>query len=317
MSSGGKKLRVVNTKNFTIINKKIKGTYLPRPWKIGTSDFMKILVLGSKGMLGAQLMRVFGNDAVGWDRNDCDVTNTEDLKFKIKELKPAVIINCVAYNNVDGAEENKDAAFKLNAELPKNLAEISKELNIILVHFSTNHVFDGIEGEYEESALPNPISVYAKSKLKGEWEIQQGTDKFYLIRTAVIFGPKGESELSKKSFVDIMLDLSQKTQDVKAVSDEINSTTYAVDLAGQIKLLLTEGAPYGIYHITNTGFGSWYDFAKEIFKILGKQINLIPVLSEEFPRAAVRPKKAVLINTKLPDLRPWQEALSDFLTPKI
>lgn len=269
-------------------------------------------------MLGGELMRVFGGGAVGWDRGDCDVTDFENLKSKILNFKPLpqVIINCAAYNDVDGSEDNRDLAFKLNADVPKNLAEICKELDIIFVHFSTNYIFDGISGEYNESDAPKPLSVYGKSKHEGEREVQKYSDKYYIIRTAVLFGPKGESGLSKKSFVDIMLDSGEKQSEIKVITDEINSITYSVDLATQVKLLLDQSKPYGIYHITNSGFGSWYDLAKEIFSITGKNVNLIPLLSEDFLRKAMRPKKAVLLNTKLAPLRPWREALKKFLTSK-
>jgi dTDP-4-dehydrorhamnose reductase len=274
---------------------------------------MKILILGSKGMLGGQLMRVFGNDATGWDRNDADVTKIDDLRFKIEDLKPDVLINCVAYNDVDGAEANQEMAFKLNAEVPENLAKVCKEPDIVFVHFSTNYVFGDGKGEYSEADLPNPLSVYAKSKYQGEQGIQKIGGKFYIIRTAVLFGPKGESELSKKSFVDIMLGLGEKGNQIKAIDDEINSVTYAVDLAGQVKLLLEQGKPYGIYHITNSGSASWYNFAKEIFNIIGRKVNLIQSSSVDSKREAERPKKSVLLNTKLATLRPWKEALREFL----
>jgi len=274
---------------------------------------MKVLILGSKGMLGGQLMKVFDNEAVGWDRGDADVTEFKDLKLKIEKLKPAVIINCVAYNDVDGAEDNRQAAFKLNADVPGELAKICKNSDIVLVHFSTNYVFDGEKGEYKETDLPNPLGVYAKSKYRGELEIQKIGGKFYIIRTAVLFGPKGESELSKKSFVELMFDKSGKTDTIKLVDDEISSVTYAVDLAVQVKILLEMGKPLGIYHITNSDSASWYDFAREIFNITGKKVNLESVSSKTFPRKAPRPKKTVLLNTKLPKLRPWQEALKEFL----
>jgi dTDP-4-dehydrorhamnose reductase len=273
----------------------------------------KVLILGYKGMLGGELMKVFGNEAVGWDREDIDATATEDLRLKIKDLSPGIVINCVAYNDVDGAEQNQDSAFKLNSDVPENLAKICKELGIILVHFSTNYVFDGQKGEYAETDAPSPLSVYAKSKYQGELAVQKNCEKFYLIRTAVLFGPKGQSEKSKKSFVDIMLGLALKESQVKVINDEINSFTYAVDLAQAVKLLLVQDRPFGIYHLTNSGLASWYDLAKEIFKIKNIKIELLPVLSSEFPRKAIRPKKSVLLNTKFLALRPWQEALSDFL----
>jgi dTDP-4-dehydrorhamnose reductase len=273
----------------------------------------KVLILGSKGMLGGQLMKVFCDEALGWDRSDADVTQTEDLRLKIKDLKPRAIINCVAFNDVDGAEANSSLVFKLNAEVPANLAAICKDLDIPLVHFSSNYVFDGEKGEYLETDIPNPASVYAKSKYQGELEIQKVGGKFYIVRTAVIFGPKGQSNLSKKSFVDLMISLANKGEPVRAITDEINSITYAVDLAQAVRLLLDENKPSGIYHITNSGSGSWYDFAKEIFLLSGKPVQLQQALAVDFKRKAIRPKKAVLLNTKTLQLRPWREALSDFL----
>lgn len=274
---------------------------------------MKVLILGSKGMLGGQLMKVFGNEAVGWDRSDADATQVEGLKLKVKSLKPSAIINCVAYNDVDGAEENRDLAFRLNAEVPGNLSRICKELDIPFIHFSSNYVFDGQKGEYLETDKPRPLSAYGQSKYEGEMEVQKAGGKFYIIRTATLFGPKGQSKLSKKSFVELMIDLAAKQAQVKAVDDEINSITNAVDLAGSIKLLLEEQRPYGIYHIVNSGQGSWYNFAKEIFADLKKDINVIKASSADFPRKAIRPKKSVLLNTKLPQLRSWQSALAEFL----
>ncbi len=273
-----------------------------------------ILILGSKGMLGGALTKLFPG-SLAWDREECDVTDFNNLRLKILKLQeaPQAIINCVAYNDVDGAEMHQDIAYKLNAEVPGNLAKICKELRIILVHFSTNYVFDGAKGEYDESDKPNPLSAYAQSKYQGELEIIKNTDKYYIIRTAVLFGPKGLSWHSKKSFVDLMLDLSSKSDTIKAVEGEVNSVTYVKDLAKSVKYILDSHPPYGIYHVTNFGQASWYDLAKEIFSIKGRQIKLIPVPSSEFPRTAQRPTKSILINSKLPQLRSWQEALREFL----
>lgn len=273
----------------------------------------KILILGSKGMLGQQLMDVFGASAVGWDRTDVDVTKAAELGLKVKELSPGVIINCVAYNDVDGAENNQEQAFSLNAEVPLSLAKIAKELDRPLVHFSTSYVFDGERGNYQENDKPSPVSVYAKSKYQGELFVRQNCEKFYIIRTAVLFGQRGASSQTKKSFVQLMLDLAEKTDAVRAVSDEINNTTSAADLAWAVKQFLQDNRPYGIYHITNSGQASWYEYAKEIFAITGKKIKVIAVPRTEFPRKARTPANGTLINTKLPPLRSWQEALREFL----
>lgn len=276
-----------------------------------------ILILGAKGMLGGALQKVY-TDAVAWDREDADVTKISDLRAKILNLdsRPDAIINCVAFNDVDGAEDNREAAFLLNAVVPGDLALLSREFGIPLVHFSTNFVFDGRVGEYTEEDAPHPISVYGQSKYEGEKNVAQNTPTHYIIRTAVLFGQKGESGFSKKSFVQLMLDLSEKSDTIKAVEDEINSITYVEDLACAVKGLLDQKLPYGIYHITNSGCASWYDLAQEIFTIVKKKITVLPVSSTEFPRKASRPKKSVLVNTKLLPLRSWQLALSEFLNLK-
>ncbi len=272
-----------------------------------------ILILGSKGMLGQELLRVFGSGAVGWDREECDATKILDFRLKIANLKPSAIINCVAYNDVDGAEVNKDAAFLLNEKVPADLSVICNELDIPLIHFSTNYVFDGEKGEYIETDEPKPQSVYAKSKRAGELTVANTAKKYYLIRTAVLFGQKGQSELSKKSFVELMLSLSEKGGPIKAVSDEVNSLTYVSDLAHAVRTLLGQKFEYGIYHFTNLGSASWYEFAKEIFRIKNISVNLLSVPRAEFPRKAITPKKSVLLNTKFIEFRPWQEALIEFL----
>ncbi|MFA5991588.1 MAG: dTDP-4-dehydrorhamnose reductase [Candidatus Doudnabacteria bacterium] len=275
----------------------------------------QVLILGSKGMLGGQLIKVFGRGAIGWDREDIDVTDTVNLKSKILNLKsaPQAVINCVAYNDVDGAEKDPFLAGKLNRQAPRELAQICKDLSIPLVHFSTNYVFDGEKGEYAEKDLPHPQSVYGETKFQGELEIVKNTNRYYIIRTSVLFGLSGESKLAKKSFVDLMLSLSEKQNTIKVVADEINSLTFAPDLAQAVKKLLDDKKDFGVYHITNSGQASWFDFAQEIFRILNKQIVLEPVSAVEFKRTAKRPKKAVLLNTKLPSMRSWQEALREFL----
>ncbi len=276
----------------------------------------QILILGAKGMLGGALKRVLP-DAVAWDREDCDVADEAVLRQRVTALAPEAIINCVAYNDVDGAESKKEAAFLLNAQVPERLAALSRQLGATLVHFSSNYVFDGRLGEYDEAAQPMPLSVYAQSKYQGEQAIQRQGGNYYLVRTAVLFGPKGASELSKRSFVDLMLDLAASQPAIKAVSDEVNSLTYAVDLAAQVRLLLAQRPAAGIYHVTNAGAASWFEFAREIFRIRGFKTEVLPVPAASFPRAARRPAKAVLRNTKLPALRSWQEALKEFLTTNL
>ena len=274
----------------------------------------RVLILGSKGSLGGQLMKLYP-EAVGWDREDIDVLDYPSLRAKVGSLGfiPDAIVNCVAFNDVDGAEDRPDRAFALNADYVGQLAGCAKDMGVPLVHYSTNYVFDGVQGEYTEVDAPAPLSVYGRSKLRGEQLAAASGAWCYLVRTAVIFGPKGASDLSKKSFVDIMLDLSAKRDTLQVVSDEINSLTYAPDLAAGTRQLLGALPPPGIYHLANSGGASWFDLAREVFRIAGRNTAVLPVPSSHFPRKAARPPRAILLNTKLPPLRPWKAALAEFL----
>lgn len=278
----------------------------------------RTLILGARGMLGTQLRALY-SDAVAWDREDADVLDSAQFRAKVLALDPApdVIVNCVAYNNVDGAEDQPDAAFALNGEFPGRLADLAAEIGAVLVHYSSNYVFDGLIGEYAEDAVPSPLSVYGQSKLEGEHQIAKcAANTWYVLRTAVLFGPKGESEVSKRSFVDLMLDLAASRNRISAVSDEVNSVTYAPDLAAITRGVLASRPPSGIYHAVNSGEASWYDFACEIFRQAQKTMEVVPLPASQMPRKARRPRRAVLRNTKLPPVRPWQAALEEFIREK-
>jgi dTDP-4-dehydrorhamnose reductase len=274
----------------------------------------RVLILGSKGTLGGQLMKLYP-EATGWDREDIDVLDFPALRARVAALGfvPHAVINCVAFNDVDGAEDRPQQAAALNEAFPGALARFTAELGVPLVHYSSNYVFDGTRGEYVEADPPAPLSVYGRSKRDGEQRVAEAGGPCYVVRTAVIFGPKGESDLSKKSFVDVMRDLAAARDTIQAVSDEFNSVTYAPDLAAATRSLLERLPEPGLYHLTNSGGASWFDLAREIFRITGKNINLLPVPSTHFPRKARRPAMAILRNTRLPALRPWQAALAEFL----
>ena len=224
---------------------------------------------------------------------------------------PDVVINCAAYNNVDGAEQDPKQAFLINATAVGKIAEACNNLGIPLVHFSSNYVFDGEKGEYVEDDKPNPLSEYGKSKYQGEKLLRENCFKYYLIRTSVLFGQEAESDLAKKSFIQIMLELREKTDTIKAVSDEINSLTYVADLAQAVETLIVKKYPFGTYHLVNSGQASWYDFAQEIFKLEQEDVKLIATDSSEFTREAPRPKKSVLLNTKFPELRSCRKHLKN------
>ena len=276
----------------------------------------RVLVLGAKGMLGRELMKLYGPDrAIGWDRETFDFAHLNDVKSDIIRIKPSAIINCIAYNDVNRAETEKDKAYKINAESVGDLGKLCRELDIPVVHFSTNYVFDGKKGEYNEADEPHPLSAYGASKYEGEKLLQQNCSKYYLIRTSVIFGIRSAGSESKESFVTFVLQKAKNHEPIFAYTDEIGSFTYAVDLARSTALLLEEQKQYGIYHIVNSGQGSRYELAGETLRLRGllERSELKPVTFQDMPRAANIPRKSVLLNTKLPGMRPWREALQEFL----
>lgn len=286
---------------------------------------MKILLLGAAGNLGRAIAELISQQEehtlIGWDKADIDVTDFGLVTKKITELAPEVIINVVAYNDVDECEQSdkgKELAEALNVEFVKNLANAALSLKAILVHYSSDYVFDGEQSSgYDETAEPRPISYYGETKQRGEEEIIALSGKglsWYLIRTSKLFGPSGTSQYSKMNFFQLMNQLSEKRPALQAVNDEIGSFTYTKDLARATFDLLEEDSPFGIYHLVNAGSASWYDAADYFFKKLGKQIELTPVPGSTFPRPARRPHYSILLNTKRPTLRSWQEAVDDYIT---
>jgi dTDP-4-dehydrorhamnose reductase len=278
---------------------------------------MHILILGSQGMLGQELERVAvarGFNVTAWDKKDIDVTEAGALG-KIRELKPDVIINSIAYNAVDHIEdEGWGTAEKINGELPGQLAAVACELGATLVHFSSDYVFDGEnDAGYAEDAEPQPVNAYGRSKMMGEDAVRMLGDKYYIVRLSRLFGKPAVSEGAKRSFVDIMINLGQTKDAIDLVDEEKDCVTYAPDLAEEVFNLLEEKVPYGIYHITNSGACTWHDFGSEIFKLIGSDIAVTPVPASAFPRPAARPRTSELLNTKRPAMRSWQAALEEYI----
>ena len=270
-------------------------------------------------MLGQELVREFsgnGNEVLTWDKEEIDITKKEEVNKKISDLKPEIIINAAAYNAVDKIEEGeKELAEAVNGYAVGNLSESSEAVGATLIHFSTDYVFEGKEIDgYKEDDEPRPQSVYAASKRLGEEQLKN--EKYYLIRTSRLFGKPATSEGAKKSFVDVMLKCAEERDCLELVDEEVSSPTYVLDLAKRTREIIEWKKPFGIYHITNSGGCTWYGWAKKIFELSGKSIKLAPVGAERFPRPAKRPKYSVLLNTKLPPMRKWEEALLDYLKTK-
>jgi len=311
----------------------------------------KVIVLGSKGMLGQELVRVFESDknyvVIAWDRDNVDVRGRGLLENAIMNEMPDVVFNAVAYNAVDACEDSEDEYQKakaLNAELPKNLAAICKNVGATLIHYSSDYVFDGnrpiykgaqrnpnccgqrCDGcmymgaeetldyyAYHENDECHPISRYGRSKLMGEENIQKVGGDYYIIRLSKLFGLPAKSRAGKKSFFDIMLELGQKNKKVQAVDGEMSKFTYAPDLARKSKEIFEKGMDSGIYHIANEGAVTWYDGVVELYQIAELDTKVELVGPETFPRSAKRPQSSVLKVTKIEKLRHYSEALNEYI----
>jgi len=279
---------------------------------------MNVLILGSRGNLGQDLVSVFseaGHEVVGCDRDELDVTDHAAVRTMIGRGFSAVI-NAVAYNNVDGAEDpaNRPVAWRLNAEVPGELARACREAGATLVHYSTDYVFAGDKPEgYAEDDAPAPISRYGESKLAGEQAVAAAGGQWYVCRLSKIFGRPGPSQLSKPSFVSVMVGLARTKPALTIVDEEVGCPTYTRDVATATLRLLDGRYPPGIYHLVNEGPGvTWYGFAEEFFGLLGIRTPRTPVTSAAFPKPARRPPFAALRNTKFPPLRSRLDALRAF-----
>ncbi|WP_297980590.1 dTDP-4-dehydrorhamnose reductase [uncultured Methanobrevibacter sp.] len=274
---------------------------------------MKILITGAYGMLGSDLREVLKeHELIAAGSNDLDITNEESCMDFILNKRPEIVINAAAYTAVDDCESNFDDAYAVNAIGPRNLAIACNTMDIPLVHVSTDYVFDGTKTTpLVENDKLGPKSAYGKTKLEGENFIQESTDKFFILRTAWLYGEHGGN------FVQTMLNLAKDYDEITVVNDQKGSPTFSYDLANAISELL-ESDKYGIYHLTNDGECTWYEFSKEIFKIAGIDINVMPVTTDEFPRPAPRPSYSVLSNEKWKNagfvpMRDYKEALKDYL----
>ena len=281
---------------------------------------MKILITGTNGMLAKSVRKRLekGNELICTDVSELDITNQEAVSKFVKEVKPEYIINCAAYTAVDKAETAGEIVEKINAQGPKNLAIAANKNDATLVHISTDYVFGGdldISKEYKEDDAKAPVTAYGITKLHGEQYIQENTDKYYIFRTAWLYG-------DGNNFVRTMLKLGETKDELNVVSDQHGSPTYAEDLANIIAQAIERKIPYGIYHATNEGFTTWYDFTKAIFEYAGIICKVNPVSTEKYIEMmkitqAKRPKNSKLSKEKLKEqgikVPEWEEALKRYL----
>ncbi len=276
---------------------------------------MKILVTGAKGMLGTDLCSLFranNIEVIEWDLPGNDITDVKRTTSQIKRLDPDRIVHLAAYTDVDGCEVAKAKAYSVNVQGTWAIVIGAKDKNIPLLHISTDYVFDGEkEKPYLEDDVTYPINYYGLTKVQSEQIVKSKLKKFFIVRTSWLFGKSG------KNFVKTILNIANEKEIIEVVKDQIGSPTYTKDLA-QALLNVIQSDFFGIYHITNSGICSWFEFAQEIIKQADLNNKIIPITSDQFKRAAKRPKFSALNNHNYIKifgtfLRPWREALTQYL----
>jgi dTDP-4-dehydrorhamnose reductase len=284
---------------------------------------MVVVVTGANGQLGQSIQSISENYPniyfIFCDSSTLDITDLNTIKPVFKQFKPNYCINAAAYTSVDKAEKEPEKAYLINAGGARNIAEVCKEFDCVLLHISTDFVFDGTLSPraqsrgYNEDDTPNPLGVYGQTKLEGELAIQATWEKHFIIRTSWVYSQFGSN------FMKTMLRLASERDSISVVNDQIGTPTNAVDLAAVLLKMITEHFElttnhYGVYHFSNEGHCSWYDFAKEIFKVNGVKVDLKPIPTTDFPTPAKRPKYSVLDKTKIKsafnlEIKTWEESL--------
>jgi len=269
---------------------------------------MRILVTGAGGQLGLELKDLLARDhkVAALTRKELDIADAQAVERALEEYDPELVVNAAAYTNVDGCETEPDLAYRVNALGPRNLAQYAERRGCGILHVSTNYVFGGEKEEpYEPFDLPRPISVYGLTKLAGEEYVRDLSSRWYVVRSAGIYG-------EGHNFVRTMLRVGRERDALQVKDDEFVSPTYARDLAEGIAAIIDAGL-YGLYHVTNAGSCSWYEFAREIFALAGVEVEVAPIPGSEYPLPAARPANGVISGMGSPALRHWREALIEYL----
>lgn len=278
-------------------------------------DNARILVTGAKGQLGVDLVRVLqerGYEVFGYGRDELDFTDPEAVESIFAKVRPYAVIHSGAYTKVDLAESEREAANRVNGYGSHLLADAAVKTGAKLVYMSTDYVFNGEAREpIEETRKPDPVNAYGRSKWIGEELIRSTMTRYFIVRTSWVYGLHGPN------FVKTMLNLARQGKPLTVVDDQVGSPSYTIDLANCVAELI-ETEHYGVYHVSNSGACSWYEFAKAIFEIAGLEVEIKPVSSADFVRPAKRPAYSVLAHRALkengfPEIRPWRDALQGFL----
>jgi dTDP-4-dehydrorhamnose reductase len=280
---------------------------------------MKIVVFGAAGQLGSDLCSRLGGEVISLRRADGDLRDPGAIRHCLDTHRPDIIVNCAAYNFVDRAETEPEEAFAVNAWAVRTLAGECARLSATLVHFSTDYVF-GLDTQrrepWTETDAPGPISAYGLSKLTGEYWVRQRCPKYFVIRTCGLYGLAGSGGKGG-NFVETMLRLARQGKPIRVVNDQCCTPTFTADLATSTKALIATDR-FGLYHLTNAGDCTWFEFARAIFQLAGLTVDLTPISSAEFGAPARRPTNSAFNCEKyaalgLPPLRRWQEALAAYM----
>lgn len=282
---------------------------------------MKVAVIGANGQLGSDICQTFqsrGHEVIALNHDTFEVSNTDVVSQVLRNISPDLVVNTAAMHNVEACEENPALSFAVNAIGPKNLALASNEMGFVLVHISTDYVFDGTkQSPYVETDTPSPLNVYGNTKLSGELFVRSIARKYFVLRVSGLYGMNPCRAKGGRNFVTLMLDLAKKRDEVHVVDDEVLTPTFTQDVARQI-LHLSQVTDYGLYHVAAQGGCSWYGFARKIFALTNSSVRLAKAAPGEFPTKVPRPKYSVLENRALQsvglDIMPhWSSSLERFL----
>jgi len=285
---------------------------------------MKVAVIGASGQLGNDIVHAFqsnGDEVFPVSHSEIELSDLDSISNGLKKLEPQFIVNTAAMHHVENCEREPQKAFAVNGIGAKNLALVARDMGSILMHVSTDYVFDGGKSSpYEESDAPRPLNVYGNTKLSGEYFVRSFTPKHFVLRVSAIYGKNPCRAKGGLNFVELMLKLAKERDELRVVDSEVVSPTSTVEIARQI-VVLSRSDKYGLYHATAEGSCSWYAFAREIFSLTNTKVNLQIAKPGEFPAKVTRPEYSVLENHELKSnglnvFKPWQEGLTEYLSSR-
>ena len=273
----------------------------------------RILILGHTGKMGTALMNAFRDspfEIVGKNRKHFDASNYKSVKGLMNDVKPFIVINSVAYLGIDPCEQNRELAYRVNSLYPYNLATLATHYRFLLVHFSSDAVFDGERTTYPYTEMDGlrPVNYYGITKAQGDWGVSQYARQYYIFRLSILFGPSHRGG----QFVEKMLRWAKERDEIRIADDIIMSPSYSRDIAAEVKRLIEKRMPYGTYHLANKGTASLKELSEEIIQNLGLNVRVVGASHKDFPHIGRKNLCTPLSSWKIDTLRPWREAVKDY-----